>query len=149
MAVATGKAKWAHLLTPTKEDPVFKQRYEIDLYVDEATNARLKSEGITPKVDKETKEEFFKFWSHYKRKDGTINPPIRIVDTRGNKIEEDPGNGSIVKVQYNPVEWKFANKVGIMGALMAVQVKTLVSRTKDEFDYDEDVSEEFDDDIPF
>lgn len=152
MSVVKGKCKWSKLLTPSKEEGPFKSKYSIDLFVDAETREKLVSEGLEPKVTKDTKEEFFQFWTHGKKKDGTANPPIRVIDPLKNKLDEEPGNGSLVKVQYQPIEWEFLKKKGIMGALQGVQVLKLISRNKDEFEEEDvpsEVAENFDDDIPF
>lgn len=149
MAVVTGKCKWAKLLTPSEATKDFKSKYTINLYVDEQAKKKLIAEGLKPKVDKETKEEFFVFWTSGAKKDGTINPPVRLIDTLKQPITEEPGNGSVVSVQYIPVEYSTLGNKGFFGALQGVQVKTMISRMADEFEVEDDVANEFDDDRPF
>lgn len=150
MSVVTGKCKWARLMEPSKEDGTFKPKYSIDLYeLSDEHRKQLLEEGIEPKTDKNG-EEFFRFWTSGKRKDGTLNPPVRIVDMKKQRMDEEPGNGSVVNIQYTPTDWTFLKKKGVFGALQAVQVKRLVSKIADEFGAEEPESVmEDDDDVPF
>ena len=144
MSVVTGKCRWAKLLTPSEEDGTFKSKYSIDLYdLSDADIAQLKKENVESKVDKNG-EVFYRFWSSGKYK-GVQNPPIRLKDKHGNQLNEEPGNGSLVKVQYAPTDWTFLKKKGVFGALQGVKVLNLISRVADELG-DDEVE---DDDIPF
>lgn len=150
MAIVAGRAKWCRLLTPSKEEGPFKSKYSIDLFVSPEDAKKLKAEGLETKVEKETNEEFFRFWTSGKRKDGTLNPPVRLIDSKKNAITEEPGNGSLVKVQYQATEWEFLKKKGMFGALQGVMVTKLISRSAaDEFEAEDEVSSEFEDDIAF
>ena len=131
-----GKCKYAKLLVPSKEEGGFKSKYSIEMYVSDADMQFAKDEGIDTKEDKEG-VEFIRFWTNGKRKDGTANPPVRIVDLNKKVLEDDPGNGSVVNVQYTPVPWKFGQRTGIFGALGAVQVVKLIPKLADEFAYEE------------
>ena len=159
MAIAKGKVLYSHLLEPSKEENGFKAKYSVDLVVDEATKKELLAAGGQPKVNKKTGQEYFNFWSNGKNKNGQLYPPIKIVDAKKQSISVEPGSGSVVKVQYNPVEWTFAGKKGIMLALGAVQVITLQERGVGEFEEEDGYvagggspaldASDFDDDIPF
>lgn len=161
MAVVKGKVLYSHLQEPSKEENGFKAKYSVDLIVDSATKDRLLKEGGTLKVNKKTGQEYFNFWSNAKNKEGRLNPPIKVVDAKKHSISAEPGSGSIINVQYNPVEWNFAGKKGIMLALGAVQVIDLQERGVGEFDevdgytVSSSAASEFDDlddfnsDVPF
>lgn len=149
MAVVTGKCKWAKLLTPSEATKDFKSKYTINLYVDATTKKKLEADGLKAKVDKETKEEYFVFWTSGAKKDGTMNPTVRLIDMQKNPINEEPGNGSTVLVQYIPVEYSTLGNKGVFGALQGVQVKNMISRMADEFEADDDALNEFVDDVPF
>ena len=146
MSVVTGTCKWSKLLNPSEEDGTFKSKYSIDLYdIDEKGLAQLAAEEVEPKVDKDG-ETFYRFWTAGMYK-GKVNPPVRLIDKHKNKLDVEPGNGSVVRVQYTPTPWKFLKKTGVFGALQGVQVINLVNRYADELDAVED--EGMDDDIPF
>jgi len=149
MAVVTGKCKWAKLLTPSEATKDFKSKYELSLYVDTATKTKLFGEGLKAKIDKESKEEYFVFWTSGYKKDGTKNSPVRLIDMQKNPITEEPGNGSVILVQYSPTDYTAPGGAkGVFAALQGVQVKKLISRTPDEFEAEDDLNE-FEDDIPF
>jgi hypothetical protein len=162
MAVVKGTVLYSHLQEASKEENGFKSKYSIDLVVDAATKAKLLEEGGSLKINKKTGQEYFNFWSNGKNKEGKINPPIKVVDAKKQSISAEPGQGSVVKVQYSVVEWNFAGKKGTMLALGAVQVLNLQERGVGEFDEEEgytasgsssnssvDASDFDDDDIPF
>ena len=158
MAVAKGTAKWCKLQEPSKEKGQFKSKYSIDLFVDADTDAILRKAGLEPKPEKDseqklTDKEFYRFWTHGKNKrTGEVNKPVRVVTLGKERITEELGNGSVVKVQYDALDYDTAGNKGTMGLLKAVQVIELVSRDKDEFEYEEvdsDVKDEFEDDVPF
>lgn len=155
--IARGKCKWAKLQEPSVAEGGFKSKYSIDLYVDEKTKAKLLEAKIPLKTEKKNGEEFFRFWSSGYNKQDKKNPPIKVVDSKKQRILDEIGNGSDVKVQFQPFEYNNMQK-GVMGALEQVMVMKLIPRVADEFEVEEegyvtkassDVSEEFEDDIPF
>lgn len=156
--LARGKCKWAKLQEPSVEEKGFKSKYSIDLYVDDKEKAKLLEAKIPMKTEKKTDEEFFRFWSSGFDKHGKKNKPIKVVDSRKQRFTDEIGNGSEVLVQYQPFEYNNMQK-GVMGALEQVMIIKLIPRVADEFEVEEngyvaekptsEVSDEFEDDVPF
>jgi len=134
--VIQGKAMWASVQAPNDKFP--PPVYCIDLVVDEATAATLKSDGITVKdtdgelTVKAKRKQF--------RKDGTLNTKPNCVDAHKRPFENLIGNGSLVNLQVNAFDWEFAGKKGRSLDFVGVQVLDLVefSGTTDEFAATED-----------
>lgn len=129
-----GKAKWAKVTG----EPVwgFENKFKewsIDVYVDEETIARLKVEGLGPKIKDKGNGEYMTF----KRKElktatNEPNDPIRVVDHHGepwdNKVKI--GNGSTVNVNFAINEYGKGEK---SANILSMQVWDLVKYDGGEF----------------
>ena len=78
---------------------------------------------------------FFK--KYYLRPDGSTNPPVRVVDAAKNPFDQPIGNGSKIRVQFQPKTVE--NKFGIFHRLdlQAIQVLEHIpysDGSEDEFD---------------
>ena len=149
-----GKCQYAKLVEPSEAKGPFKSKYSIDLYVDEKTMSEAHEMGLDTKVDKKSGKEFIRFWTNGTTKSGEKAAPVKVVDAKKHAMSDDPGNGSVVNVQFTPVEWEFAGKTGIFGALSAIQVIKLIPKVADEFGEEEgyvdgEAVSEFDDDVQF
>lgn len=97
-----GKAKWAKILGEPHWgfENKFKE-WSIDVYLDEATVARLKAEGLGPKIKNKGNGEYITFKRKELKQDGTPNQPIRVVDHRGENWDgRKIGNNSVVNVNF-------------------------------------------------
>ena len=77
---------------------------------------------------------------------GMIRNAPKLLDKEGNDLDILIGNGSKVKIQFNPYDWEYAGKTGRSLAFQAMQVLELVEyegRTPDgaELGFSEDGSE--------
>lgn len=102
-----GKAKWAKIIGEPSwgYENKFKE-WSVDVYVDQATEEKLKSEGLGKKL----KDKGNGVYITFKRKEiGTDrttgqpknNDPIRVVDHHGNPWDNRKiGNGSTVNVNF-------------------------------------------------
>lgn len=97
-----GKAKWTKVLG----EPVwgyenkFKE-WSIDVYVDDATEAKLKAEGLGSKLKDKGNGTYITFKRKELKVDGTPNQPIRVVDHHGEAWgTQKIGNGSVVNVNF-------------------------------------------------
>ena len=144
MAVLEGPVYWASLSVPNSTfDPV---TYQATLVVDQKTADEFEGKGFKIKEIDEQPALFFR--KYYNRPDGTTNPPVRVVDKAKNPLDVAVGNGSKVKIQYQPRV--IENKYGIFNwlELQAIQVLDLVEYNNgetDEFDMLDDDA----DDIEF
>ena len=144
MAVLEGPVYWASLSVPNRTfEPV---TYQATLVVDQKTAREFEKDGYKIKEIDEQPALFFR--RYYNRPDGTTNPPVRVVDKAKNPLDVAVGNGSKVKIQYQPRV--IENKYGIFNwlELQAVQVLDLVEYNNgetDEFDMLDDDA----DDIEF
>ena len=144
MAVLEGPVYWASLSVPNATfEPV---TYQVTLVVDQSTAREFEGKGFKIKEIDEQPALFFR--KYYNRPDGTTNPPVRVVDKAKNPLDVAVGNGSKVKIQYQPRV--IENKYGIFNwlELQAIQVLDLVEYNNgetDEFDMLDDDA----DDIEF
>ena len=144
MAVLEGPVYWASLSVPNSTfDPA---TYQATLVVDQKTADKFEGNGFKIKEIDEQPALFFR--KYYNRPDGTTNPPVRVVDKAKNPLDVAVGNGSKVRIQYQPRV--IENKYGIFNwlELQAVQVLDLVEYNNgetDEFDMLDDDA----DDIEF
>lgn len=125
-----GKAKWAKVVGEPAWgfENAFKE-WSMDVYVDEKTAEKLKSQGLTLK-DKGN-GEYITFKRKELKSDGTPNSPIRIVDHRGQPWDGSKiGNGSTVNVNYAVNEYK---KGKFAANILSLQVWDLVKYEGGEF----------------
>ena len=127
MAIQEGIAYWASVTTPnTKFEPV----YTVDLVVSDEVANDFESRGFRVK-DLTVNDEVVGRSINIKRKVNGPNGMVRkaplLMDTDKVPLDENVGNGSKVKVQYN--EWEATNKFGTFKGLdfQAMQVIDLIS----------------------
>ena len=145
MPVQEGIVHWASLSVPNSTfEPV---TYQATLVVDQKTADQFASDGHKIKEIDEQPALFFR--KYYQRPDGTTNPPPRLVDASKNPLDVAVGNGSKVKVQYQPRV--IENKYGVFNwlELQAVQVLDLVEYNNGETDEFDILDTDGDDDIEF
>ena len=99
MATETGLAWWASVKTPnTKFEPV----YQVNLIVDRDTAEKYKAEGCTIRGMEEGPALVIK--RKVNGPNGMIRNAPKLLDQDGNDIDVLVGNGSKVKVQFNPFD---------------------------------------------
>jgi hypothetical protein len=132
-----GKAKWAKVIG----DPVwgyenkFKE-WSVDVYVDEATAEKLKSEGLGDKLKDKGNGLYITNKRKELKKDGTPNQPIRVVDHHGEAWDKRKiGNGSTVNVNFVINEYKPGQN---NANILSMQVWDYVSYEGGEFPVRED-----------
>jgi hypothetical protein len=127
MAVVSGKAYWASVLSP---NTTFEPVYTVDLVVDDKIADDFQARGFKVK-DLTINDESVGRAITIKRKvngaDGRTRPAPKLFDKDKVPMDEVVGNGSEVKVQY--AEWETQNKYGDFKGLdfQAMQVIDLVS----------------------
>lgn len=127
MAVVSGKAYWASVLSP---NTTFEPVYTVDLVVDDKIADDFQARGFKVK-DLTINDEPVGRAITIKRKvngaDGRTRPAPKLFDKDKVPMDEVVGNGSEVKVQY--AEWETQNKYGDFKGLdfQAMQVIDLVS----------------------
>ena len=129
MAMIRGEARWAKIVGKPVEgydEGELNKVWTFDLYVDDATLAKLADEGVPDsqiKTNKTTGEKFIKFTRKAYKKDGEAAKPIQIKNSAGEDWDGSLiGNGSIFNVRYNINEWTFGKKTGKRADALAVQV---------------------------
>jgi len=140
--IIEGIAHWASIKVPNSTfEPV---TYQLTLVPsDDKVIGTFESEGYKLKqIDEQSALFFRKF---YTRPDGTVNPPPRLVDKAKNPLDVAVGNGSKVKVQYQPrlIENKYGTFPWL--ELQAVQVLDLIEFNNGETDEFEVLDEDADD----
>jgi hypothetical protein len=119
MAVATGTIYWACI----QHVNAMSGKYELDLSLTKDETKAFKDEGIevkkdSPKEGQPDKGLFVKMKSNY---------PAKVVDSSKSPIDgKTVGNGSKVKVVWNPYDWNFKGKKGTSAGFTVVQVLDLV-----------------------
>lgn len=127
-----GKAKWAKILGA----PVwgFEEKFKewsIDVYVDEATEKKLKQEGLGTKIKDKGNGPYITFKRKELKVDGTPNQPIRVVDHKGEAWNGAKiGNGSVVNVNFAINEYGKGQK---NANILSLQVWELVKYEGGEF----------------
>lgn len=128
-----GKAKWAKVTGAPVDgyEKKFKE-WSIDVYIDEATEAKLIDQGLKDKIKNKGNGPFITFKRKELKADGTPNQPIRVVDHKGEPWNPKVkiGNGSTVNVNYALNEFKpkqFAANI------LSLQVWDLVAYEGGEF----------------
>lgn len=136
MATVTGTAYWASVLTPnTQYEPV----YTVNLVVDQDTAKKFAAKGVPIKEMEEGPAIIIKRKVN-KAKGGTRLAPT-LVDRRAIPLNAMVGNGSKVKVQYEPFDWEYAGKTGTSLDFVGMQVLELVeynSKSKTEMEFEDE-----------
>jgi hypothetical protein len=127
MAIQEGIAYWANVTVPnTKFEPV----YTVDLVIDDEVANNYESRGFKVKT-LTVNDEVVGRSINIKRKvngpNGMVRKSPKLLDRNKEPIDEQVGNGSRVKVQFN--EWEVENKYGTFKGLdfQAMQVIDLIS----------------------
>jgi|TARA_E500000305_G_scaffold111384_1_gene123139 hypothetical protein len=137
MAIQQGIAYWASVRTPNTK---FEPCYTVDLVVSDEVANDFESRGFRVK-DLTVNDEVVGRSINFKRKVNGPNGMVRkaplLMDADKVPMDENVGNGSKVRVQYN--EWEATNKFGTFKGLdfQAMQVEELISYKAgdgDEFD---------------
>lgn len=134
-----GKARWAKITGAPHDgfERAFKE-WSIDVVVDEATQEKLKAEGLGPRLKDKGNGVFMTFKRKELKKDGSPNQPIRVVDHHGEAWDARTkiGNGSTVNVNFATNEYK---KGEFNANILSLQVWDLVAYEGGEFPTREDV----------
>jgi len=141
MAIEEGLAYWASVTTPnTRYEPV----YQVNLIVDQDIAEKYRAEGCTIRDMEEGPALVIK--RKVNGPNGMIRQAPKLFDVEKKPLDELIGNGSKVKIQFNPYDWEYAGKTGRSLDFQAMQVLELVEyegRTPDgaELGFNEDGSE--------
>jgi|TARA_R100000687_G_scaffold81925_2_gene79892 hypothetical protein len=141
MAIEEGLAYWASVTTPnTRYEPV----YQVNLIVDQDIAEKYRAEGCTIRDMEEGPALVIK--RKVNGPNGMIRQAPKLFDVEKKPLDELIGNGSKVKIQFNPYDWEYAGKTGRSLDFQAMQVLELVEyegRTPDgaELGFSEDGSE--------
>jgi hypothetical protein len=154
MSVISGTAYWASITIP---NTTFDQDgvYTIDVCNLDEENANIASQdGLEVKNKGDERGDFITAKMKVKRKDGGLNTPPKVVDSKLNPIVDVlVGNGSQVNVSYRPFEWSFGNKSGVSAGLNSIQVLDLIeynpTGSSSEFAVEDGYTNDIDQDIPF
>ena len=124
---------WARLDTPT--NPFGTEIYEIQIATtDKAKADELKANHFN------VKERDGKFVVSLKRnakkRDGSDNGKVRVVDSAKNPMSSPIGNGSVGNVIVWQYPYENMGRKGISGSLTAVQVTELVEYNPSGVDFD-------------
>lgn len=134
--IISGKAYWAAIIEP---NTTFEPVWSVDISLDEKTKAIVEKDGLTVKNKGDDRGDFVTLKRKVMKKDGTSRNGPTVKDSHNQPWGDQLiGNGSLVNVKYQPFEWKYAGKAGKSADLMAIQVVSLVSYTKDDFSKIED-----------
>ena len=121
MATEIGLAWWASVITPnTKFEPV----YQVNLIVDRDTADKYRAEGCSIREMEEGPALVIK--RKVNGPNGMIRNAPKLLDKEGNDLDILIGNGSKVKVQFNPFEWEYAGKTGTSLDFQAIKILELV-----------------------
>ena len=141
MAIEEGLAYWASVTTPnTRYEPV----YQVNLVVDQDTAEKYRAEGCSIRDMEEGPALVIK--RKVNGPNGMIRQAPKLFDADKKPLDELIGNGSKVKIQFNPYDWEYAGKTGKRLDFQAMHVLALVEyegRTPDgaELGFNEDGSE--------
>ena len=141
MAIEEGLAYWASVTTPnTRYEPV----YQVNLIVDQDIAEKYRAEGCTIRDMEEGPALVIK--RKVNGPNGMIRQAPKLFDADKKPLDELIGNGSKVKIQFNPYDGEYAGKTGRSLDFQAMQVLELVEyegRTPDgaELGFSEDGSE--------
>ncbi len=155
MSVISGTAYWASITLPNTTFDV-DGVYTIDICQLEDKNKDIVvQDNLEIKNIGDERGDFITAKMKVRRKNGGVNAPPKVVDSKLNPITNDLiGNGSKVKVSYRPFDWTFGNRSGVSAGLNSVQVTDLIEYIPDgmgnsEFTIEEGYTNDEENDIPF
>jgi len=121
MSVLQGPLYWASITNPnTTYEPV----YSVNVIVDDATAADFKKRGFRIKDMDEGPAVVVK--RKVNGPNGMIRNAPKLLDKDGNDVDTLIGNGSKVKVQFNPFDWEYAGNTGKSLDFQAIKILELV-----------------------
>lgn len=132
-----GKAKWTKVIgEPSWGFENKNKEWSVDVYVDEATEERLKAEGLGDRLKDKGNGTYISFKRKELKADGSPNQPIRVVDHHGEPWgTQKIGNGSTVNVNFALNEYKPKQ---FSANILSMQVWDLVKFDGGEFPTRED-----------
>ena len=154
MSVITGVAYWASVVAPNTTFDV-DGVYTIDICnLDEENQDIVKSDNLEVKNVGDAHGDYITAKTKVRRKDGMLNDPPRVVDSKLNPIVNVLiGNGSMVNVSYRAFDWTFGAKSGVSAGLNSVQVLDLIEYNPNgatsEFSVSDGYTDDVGEDIPF
>tara|TARA_R100000781_G_scaffold95851_2_gene59959 strand:+ start:968 stop:1402 length:435 start_codon:yes stop_codon:yes gene_type:complete len=122
MAIEEGLAYWTSAKSPnTKFEPV----YQTNLVVDRDTAEKYRAEGCSIREMEEGPALVIK--RKVNGPNGMVRNAPKLFDKDKKPLDELVGNGSKVRVQFNPFDWEYAGKSGRSLDFQAMQVLELIS----------------------
>jgi|TARA_R100000008_G_scaffold30615_1_gene17036 hypothetical protein len=122
MAIEEGLAYWTSAKSPnTKFEPV----YQTNLVVDRDTAEKYRAEGCSIREMEEGPALVIK--RKVNGPNGMVRNAPKLFDKDKKPLDELVGNGSKVRVQFNPFDWEYAGKSGRSLDFQAMQVLELVT----------------------
>ena len=132
MPVVKGIAQWASLSKPNN----MSGKFQIDVCnLSKEDVAQLEKQGVTNVHVEKSRDDDYEPRGHYitmrsnavSKAGDNLDPP-KVVDAKKQPLPRGVlvGNGSLVKVVYDPFEWTYKNKAGVSAGLRIVQVIELV-----------------------
>ena len=127
----SGISYWAKVHKPVPDKFNSEGIYSIDVALDSKAETQLKKLGLGGKIKnkEDDRGNFIQIKRKVRKKDGSMNTPVRVVDAQKNPIPETTliGNGSKVNVLFDTYEYDRGQGKETGSALKAVQVIDLVS----------------------
>jgi hypothetical protein len=121
MAIEEGLAYWTSATVPnTKFEPV----YQTNLLVDRDTAEKYRAEGCSIREMDEGPALVIK--RKVNGPNGMVRNAPKLFDKDKQPLDELVGNGSKVRVQFNPYDWEYAGKQGRSLDFQAMQVIDLI-----------------------
>tara|TARA_R100001082_G_scaffold14160_1_gene7266 strand:+ start:1046 stop:1483 length:438 start_codon:yes stop_codon:yes gene_type:complete len=122
MAIEEGLAYWTSAKSPnTKFEPV----YQTNLVVDRDTAEKYRAEGCSIREMEEGPALVIK--RKVNGPNGMVRNAPKLFDKDKKPLDELVGNGSKVRVQFNPYDWEYAGKSGRSLDFQAMQVLDLIT----------------------
>ena len=118
MTVLRGECYWANIRKPNS----MSGKLQMDVgNLDKDSKKVLKDHDIPLKNKGDERGDYVTL-------KGDVQYPPKVTDSQGNPLPEPVrlGNGSKVKVEFNPYEWEFKGKVGWSAGLRDFMVLDLV-----------------------
>jgi hypothetical protein len=150
--IIQGTAYWAKIVgEPQPGFDKSQKEWSLDLSVNDDTVAKLKAEGLGPKIKnkQDDRGNFISFKRKQIRADGSFAQPIPIKDAKGQDWDGKTliGNGSLVNVMFLINDTEYKGKKFKKPGILKVQVVKLVEYEggeREEFpEYDESGQEQW------
>lgn len=134
--IIRGQARWFKLLgKPHAGYGDTFNEWSTDVYIDDATAAKLTQEGVGHKIKDKGNGKFVSFKRKELKPNGEKNQPVRVVDHRGEAWNPNikVGNGSVVNVNFAINEFGKGKTDKTMN-ILSLQVWELVKYEGGEFE---------------